>query len=134
MKRVRIQAKPDHADRKKRFTHDVTVVLGDDIEGDYEVIEKDFPDDLPESWIDPDDGEEKMINWFGNFGLKKPDGKFEDRLPKGKKYQVELPTGFRKFVYFDGSQVRRLTGRVRSRNFLADLDLGDPPVGGADPK
>jgi len=134
MKRVRIQAKPDHEDRKKRFTHDVTVILGDDIEADYDVFEKDFPDNLPEIWEDKEGGEEKKINWFGNFGLKKSDGKFENKLPKGKKYQVELPSGFHKFVYFDGSQVRELTGRIRNSNFLADLDLGDPPVGGVDPK
>lgn len=130
MKRVPIKARPSHADRKKRFTHDIAIVLGDDIEADYEVVEKDFPDGLPESWTDPDDGQEKKITWFGNFGLQKSDGKFEDKLPKGRKYQVELPTGFRKYVYFDGSQVRPLPGQMRNRKFLADLDLGDPPVGG----
>ena len=133
MKRVRIKAKPDHANRRKRFMHDIDIVLDDDIEADYEVIEKDFPEDLPESWVDPDDEKEKKITWFGNFGLRKPDGKFEDKLPKGKKYQIELPTGYRKFVYFDGMEIRRLAGRVEKSKFLADLDLGDPPVGGADP-
>jgi hypothetical protein len=132
MKRVPIKARPDHPNRRKRFTQDITVVLGDDIEADYEVVEKDFPEDLPESWTDPDDGEEKQISWFGNFGLKKPDGQFEDKLPPGKKYQVELPAGFRKFVYYDGSQVLQLTGRVRSGKFFADLDLGDPPMGGSE--
>ena len=59
MKRVRIKARPDHANRKKRFMQDVTIELGDDIENDYEVVEKDFPDDLPDSWIDPDDNQEE---------------------------------------------------------------------------
>ena len=133
MKRVRINARPDHENRRKRFLRNIDVILGDDIEADYDVVEKDFPDDLPDSWTDPDDGEEVTITWFGNFGLKRlADDKFEDRLPKGRKYQVELPTGFRKFVYFDGTQVRKLEGRVQNRKFLADLDLGDPPVGGGD--
>ena len=129
MKKVRIKARPDHANRKKRFTHDVTIILGDDIENDYEVVEKDFPDDLPNSWIDPDDDKEKKINWISNFGLKKPDGKFEDKLPKGKKYKVELPKGAGKLVYFDGTQVRKLAGKVRGNKFVGELDLGDPPIG-----
>ncbi len=129
MKKVRIKARPDHANRKKRFTHDVTIILGDDIENDYEVVEKDFPDDLPNSWIDPDDDKEKKINWISNFGLKKPDGKFEDKLPKGKKYKVELPKGLGKLVYFDGTQVQKLTGQVSGNNFIGELDLGDPPIG-----
>ena len=55
MKKIEIPAKPDHADKKKRFLHDIVIVLGDDIESDYDVVEKDFPDDLPDSWTDPDD-------------------------------------------------------------------------------
>jgi len=129
MKRVPIPARPDHADRKKRFLHEVTIVLEDDIEDDYEVVEKDFPDDLPESWIDPDDDQEKKITWISNFGLRKPDGKFEEKLPQGRKYQVELPTGLGKLVYFDGSSVQKLVGRARGNKFVADLDLGDPPIG-----
>ncbi len=129
MKKVPIKARPDHANRKKRFTHDVTIILGDDIENDYEVVAKDFPDDLPDSWVDPDDDQKKKISWISNFGLKKPDGKFEDKLPKGRKYRVELPKGLGKLVYFDGKSVQQLVGRVRGNFFQADLDLGDPPIG-----
>jgi hypothetical protein len=129
MKRTIIPARPDHSNRKKRFKHEVTVILGDDIEDDYEVVEKDFPDNLPDSWIDPDDDQEKKISWISNFGLKKPDGKFEGKLPKGRKYKIELPSGLGKLVYFDGNQVQKLTGRVRKNNFVAELDLGDPPIG-----
>jgi len=129
MKRVTIPARPDHADRKKRFTHEITIVLGDDIENAYEVVEKDFPDDLPDSWTDPDDDLEKKIKWISNFGLKKPDGKFEEKLAKGKKYQIELPTGLGKLVYFDGTRVQKLTGKAHGNKFEAELDLGDPPIG-----
>jgi hypothetical protein len=109
--------------------HDIDIVLGDDIENAYEVVEKDFPDDLPDSWIDPDDEQEKKIAWISNFGLKKPDGKFEERLPRGKKYQIELPIGLGKLVYFDGTQVLKLAGQTKDDKFVADLDLGDPPIG-----
>lgn len=129
MKKISIKARPDHANRKKRFTHEVTIILGDDIENDYEVVDKDFPDDLPNSWVDPDDDQKKKISWISNFGLQKPDGKFEDKLPKGRKYRVELPKGLGKLVYFDGKSVQKLVGRVRGNFFQADLDLGDPPIG-----
>ena len=132
MKKVRISARPDHAERKKRFLHDIDIVLGDDIEADYDVVEKDFPDDLPDSWIDPDDDVEKKITWISNFGLKKPDGRFEEKLPKGKKYQIELPAGLGKLVYFDGTQVQKLAGQVSEGRFIGELDLGDPPVGETD--
>lgn len=129
MKRVTIPARPNHADRKKRFTHEVNIVLDDDIENDYDVVDKDFPDDLPESWIDPDDNQEKKINWMTNFGLKRPDGEFEDKLPKGKKYRIEFPEGLGKLVYFDGKKVKKLPGKMKGKKFEGELDLGDPPIG-----
>ena len=129
MKKVRIAAKPDHVDRRKRFLHDIDIVLDDEIENDYEVVEKDFPDDLPDSWIDPDDEQKKKITWISNFGLKKPDGRFEEKLPPGKKYQIELPMGLGKLIYYDGTQVQKLAGQTKGNKFIADLDLGDPPIG-----
>ena len=129
MKRVTIPARPNHADRKKRFTHEVNIVLDDDIENDYDVVDKDFPDDLPESWIDPDDNQEKKINWMTNFGLKRPDGEFEDKLTKGKKYRIEFPEGLGKLVYFDGKKVKKLPGKMKGKKFEGELDLGDPPIG-----
>ena len=109
--------------------YDVDIVLDDDIEDDYDVVEKDFPDDLPDSWFDPDDNAEKNITWISNFGLKKSDDAFEEKLPKGKKYRIELPRGLGKLVYFDGAQVQKLVGQARGNKFVADLDLGDPPIG-----
>lgn len=129
MKKIKIKARLDHPNPKKRFTHDINIILDGDIENDYEVIDKDFPDDLPDSWVDPDDDQEKKIKWISNFGLRKPDGKFEDKLPKGKKYKVELPDGLKKPVYFDGSKVRKLNGKSQGRKFIGELDLGDPPIG-----
>jgi hypothetical protein len=129
MKRTTIPARPDHADRKKRFTHEISIVLGDEIENDYEVVAKDYPDDLPDSWTDPDDQKEKKIRWISNFGLKKRDGTFDEKLPKGLKYRIELPGGLGKLVYFDGRSVQKLAGQLRGNKFEADLDLGDPPLG-----
>ena len=125
MKRVNIPA-----NAKRRFSHDITIELDDDLEKDYDVVEKDFPADLPDSWVDPDDKQRKKISWISNFGLtKKADGRFEDKLPKGKKYKIELPTGLGKLVYFDGTSVQKLAGSVRGKKFEAELDLGDPPIG-----
>jgi hypothetical protein len=146
MKRVTIPASPDHADRKKRFALEVAIVLGDEIEAKYEVVAKDFPEDLPDFWVDPDDEKKKEIHWLSNFGLLKPDGTFEARLPKGHRYQVEIPIPSSasgkaakaagagaaeqgKMVYYDGRQVRKLEGKYQQGRFVAELDLGDPPVG-----
>ena len=150
MKRVTIPASPDHADRGKRFAQEIAVVLGDEIEARYEVVAKDFPDDLPEFWVDPEDKQKKKIQWISNFGLRKPDGTFEARLPKGHRYQVEIPLTrsggaagaalsqrgkgetpgqAEKMVYFDGRQVKKLPGQYRGGKFIAELDLGDPPIG-----
>jgi hypothetical protein len=93
------------------------------------VVEKDFPDDLPTSWVDPDNEKEKKIRWISNFGLKKPDGNFENKLPDGKKYQIELPAGLGKLVYFDGYQVQKLVGKAIGKKIKVELDLGDPPIG-----
>jgi hypothetical protein len=130
MKRVKISARRDHKNRKKRFTHDVTIVIEDEMDEVYEVVDKDFPDDLPDSWIDPDDEKEKKIKWITNFGLKrKADGKFEDKLAKGKKYRIEFPEGLGKLVYFDGKKVKKLPGKMKGKKFQGELDLGDPPIG-----
>ena len=131
MKRIAIQASPDHADRRKRFTHEIAIVLGDDIEQEYDVVAKDFPENLPDSWIDPDTKQRKRISWISNFGLKQQNGTFAYQLPAGKKYQIELPGDLRTPVYFDGKSVQKLSGRVEGKKFVAHLDLGDPPIGEA---
>lgn len=129
MKSVTIQASPYHEDAKKRFTRAITVVLPDTLEKEYEVVAKDFPEKLPTSWLDPDDKKEKRIEWISNFGLRKADGKFADQLPKGQKYQLKVPKGAGKLVYFDGSRIQKLIGQVKGEQFEAELDLGDPPIG-----
>ncbi len=87
---------------------------------------------MPDTWIDPDDDKKKKINWISNFGLKKPDGKFEDKLPKGRKYKVEIPKELGKLVYFDGTKVKKLAGKIEGDKYLGELDLGDPPIGGSE--
>jgi hypothetical protein len=131
MKRTAIQANPNHADQRKRFRHEIVIVLGDVIEQEYYVVAKDFPDHFPDSWIDPDDKQRKRISWISNFGLKRQDGTFAYQLPAGKKYQIELPGDLRTPVYFDGKSVQKLSGQVEGKKFIAHLDLGDPPIGEA---
>jgi len=129
MKSVKIPANP-----KKKFTHEIVVALSDDLAAQYEVVAKEFPKDLPDFWVDPEDNRKKEIHWISNFGLRKPDGTFEIKLPKGQRYQVEIPLAAgkseaAKMVYFDGQKVRKLPGKSQGGKFIAELDLGDPPLG-----
>ena len=73
-------------------------------------------------------------------------------MPKGHRYQVEIPLDFgapgkglaarsgktgktgapgqpEKMVYFDGRAVKKLPGKYQGGKFIAELDLGDPPLG-----
>jgi len=124
VKRFTIPANP-----KRRFLVAITVVLGDDLDQEYTVAEKDFPAGLPVSWIDPDVDQAKAITWISNFGLKRAGGSFVMELPEGQTYQVELPLISGKYVYFDGKSVQKLTGWSTAAGFVAELALGDPPIG-----
>jgi hypothetical protein len=129
MKRVKIAAKPTHPDPKKRFMHDVDVILGDDIENVYDVFEKDFPNTLPYQWTDPDDRLTKNITWSSNFGLQKKDGTPVTRLENNKTYSIELNKNAGKLVHWNGTRVEKLPIRDLGKVIQADLNLGDPPVG-----
>jgi hypothetical protein len=136
MKSYTIAARPDHPQAKKRFTQEVTVILGDDIDQVYEVVEKDFPDGLPSSYQDPKDRSKpaRTITWISNFGLYHvKDHSPVSKLANNKKYTMELvkphPGGL--LVYFDGRQVQPLSTRQAGAKIQADLDLGDPPTGWA---
>ncbi len=138
MKRVIIPANPKHTDQRKHFFAEIAIVLDDDIAAKYDVVAKEFPEDLPDFWVDPADNRKKHIRWISNFGLRKPDGMFEAKLPKGQHYQVEIPLAAgqiessvtaAKIVYFDGKKVKELPGKFQGRVFVAELDLGDPPIG-----
>ena len=132
MRRVTIPASPQDPNPRKRFRQAVTVILGDDIESDYDANAKDLPDDLPQFWTDPEDNVSKPIEWLSNFGLtRRSDNTPVTRLPEGKKYTIELPRGLgKKFVFYDGANVQELPTRPGQGNTLeADLTLADPPVG-----
>lgn len=129
MARTTIPANPNATQRSKRFSQEMSVILGDDL-ANYNVEAKDFPGNLPERWTDPSDGQSKEIDWFGNFGIKKRgESGFVNKLPK--KYSVELPYFNKQYVYYDGQAVKKLQN-VRSagqNKVQVDLDLGDPPIG-----
>ena len=132
MKKFNIPASPQNTNAKRRFRGEISVVLGDDIENSYSVSAKDFPDDLPSTWTPPGESAAKEITWLGNFGLSASDGTPAERvLPGGAKYAVHLAKA-KVHVYYDGSEVRKLSTRpVPGQPDLvqADLDLGDPPIG-----
>jgi hypothetical protein len=131
----KIPASPNNPDRKKRFTQAVDVILGANLEGSYDAAGKDYPDDLPDKWIDPDDKEdkkEKDVAWFSNFGLTDKQGRFVPSIPAGDSYTVRLPKLKGKYVYFDGSEVRKLdTSPAAGAADKVDavFTLADPPVG-----
>ncbi len=134
MKSFSIAARPDHPHPKKRFMQEVSVILDDEIDQVYVVMEKDFPDGLPSSYQDPKDRSKpaRTITWVSNFGLHHArDHSPVNRLANNKKYTVELekkhPDGI--LVYYDGKQVKPLPTRQVGAKIQADLDLGDPPIG-----
>lgn len=129
MSRNMIPANPQSENSKRRFKQELAVILDADIEKDYVVFEVDFPDDLPEKWLDPDDNLEKQINWVSNFGLSKADGTPVTKLAAGKKYTIELAKSGSKLVYFKSGAVMTLPFSVAGSNARAQLDLGDPPIG-----
>jgi len=128
MKRVTIPA-----DIQRGFLYAITIVLGDAIEDKYEVVAKDFPAGLPNSWTSPGSFTPGTISWISNFGLMARDSAFVEELPSGEEYTIELPSGLGDhYVYFDGSNVRELIGQTSGSIFSASLNLGDPPVGHMD--
>lgn len=131
MKRISIPASPNHSNPKMRFTHEVFVVLPDDLENDYHAAGKEHPEGLPTSWHDPVEKKDKDITWISNFGLTQ-NGKHVKDIPEGKKYKVLLPKSGRSYVYWDGSAVRALPvnlSEMDADSLEAELELADPPVG-----
>lgn len=112
MKRVRIPVNP-----KKQISQEIEVILGDEIENDFEVQEQKLPVGLP-----------SHIDWVSNFKLVKKPG----REKKGvmKDYHIELDDRGKNLYYWDGRQPQLLKksgaggGRVR-----ATLKIEDPPLG-----
>lgn len=124
MRRVTIPAR-----EKTRFRQEVVVILGDDIEHDYEVLPEEFPDELPTTWTDVVDRQEKTINWVSNFRLEKRAG-VEQSSKRKVFYQIELDRGGETLVAFDGSSLQELTTRNIGKNRVqADLQGDDPAIG-----
>lgn len=101
----------------------VTVVISDNLNGRFDVIEKALPADLPNTH------NKKAITWVANFGFKpKPNQRVSasDLDQQGfmrlldEAYDIEFDREGVTKVYFDGSQVRE---------WHAGIKLGDPPVG-----
>jgi hypothetical protein len=131
VKRISIPASPSDRNPKKRFVQEIIVVLPDDLSDGYDVAGKEYPDNLPNEWTDPDDKRTKRIDWIGSFGLMQK-GAPATSLPAGKKYTILLPASTRKYVYFDGHSVRKLATRAAAREagrLEAEFADADPPVG-----
>jgi hypothetical protein len=98
----------------------------------YDVWQKDIDTSAPISWVDPEDGQTKPINWIANFGLKlkgkQEKDAFEDRV---EAYTVEFDdVPGSKFVYYDGKSVQPFKDAKRQNGKItATLDLGDPNGG-----
>lgn len=112
MKKVKIPVNP-----KKHISQEIEVILGDEIEDNFEVLEEKLPVGLPSD-----------INWVSNFKLiKKPGLAKNGEL---KDYQIELDDRGKNLYFWDGRQPQLLKkspaggGRVR-----ATLKVEDPPLG-----
>lgn len=131
MKRISIPASPNDKNPKMRFSQEVIVVLPDDLADKYDAAGKEFPDQLPNEWVDPDDKRSKRIDWITNFELTQ--GGASVSLPAGKKYQIFLPASSRKYVYFNGKKKKVIKLGVSlvadSSYVVAEFTDADPPIG-----
>jgi hypothetical protein len=112
MKKVKIPINP-----KKHISQEIEVILGDEIENDFEVTDEKLPVGLP-----------SHIDWVSNFKLiKKPGLEKKGVLVD---YHIELDDRGKNLVFWDGRQPQSLKkaqvggGRVR-----ATLKVEDPPLG-----
>ena len=113
MKKVKIPVNP-----KKHISQEIEVILGDEIENDFEVTDEKLPVGLPSD-----------IDWVSNFKLTKKTGL--EKKGELKEYHIEMDDrGGKNLYYWDGRQPLQLkkaaagAGRVR-----AALKVDDPPVG-----
>lgn len=139
MSRISIPARPQDPDARLRFVQDLTIVLGRDIENDYEAIPKRFPTGLnnPMSWTDPDDGQVKSIVWVSNFEVRRKDGQAIPDPDKTRTFAFQLTNRVGLLVCYTANGVVKLTptpaGAAVGAAVEAALSLGvgDPPVGWA---
>jgi len=104
----------------------------------------DFPPGLPDHDVDDKEIPNFLLlppydiyEWVGNFVIiDKNRSPVHDRLPVPYKAMVEKVSGKDKLVCWDGSQIivleRQKDAKRDGRDYaVAELNLGDPPVGWA---
>jgi hypothetical protein len=98
----------------------------------YDVWQKDISANLPTSFIDPEDGQTKIIRWISNYGLKlkgkQEQDNFEDQVDE---YTLEFDEiEGSKYVYFDGSSIQHFQNpKHENGKITVTLNLGDPNIG-----
>jgi hypothetical protein len=100
------------------------VILGDDIEDEFDVTAESVPSGLPDTY------EGRHITWVSNFKVQKKPGKA--KTGKQVNYTIELTSISGQLVYHDeaSNDVLPLTTRPAGTNRIqADLSVEDPPVG-----
>lgn len=119
------------ADPAKKFTQDITITLGDDIDNNYEPVSKPFPVPLPSSWKDKS-GNSRVITWISNFEVKRKDGQAIPSTDR-RTFSVTIPQANGEVIYYAGRQVRSFdppaVATGGSITISLPLGVGDPPVG-----
>ena len=101
----------------------------------YDVWQKDISENIPDSAVDPDDGQTKSITWIANFGMKLKGKQDKDSFEQSvDPYTIEIDDveGV-KYVYFDGKDVKfhenvkRQSGKASITFHLGDPDTGHMP-------
>jgi hypothetical protein len=98
----------------------------------YDVWQKDISANVPESWVDPEDGQTKTITWMANFGLKLKGKTARARFEKQvDEYTLEFDeVEGAKYVYFDGQSVQPFpNARHENGKVIVTLNVGDPDTG-----
>lgn len=131
MRTITIPTNPNHPEHARRFLQDVSVILGDDLEADYDVFPKPFPVGLPATYQGPSDKASRNITWVSNFELRKKDGTAVGMLENNKNYTFELGRRAGQLVWYNGASVEKLTTRDVGANIQVNLYQGDPPIGWA---
>jgi hypothetical protein len=112
MKNVKIPVNP-----KKHITQEIEVILGVEIENDFDVVEESIPIGLPSN-----------VDWVSNFSLKKKPQ--VQKMGIKKTYYIELEDRGKNLVYWDGRKVQPLKKvEIGERRVRAALTIDDPPVG-----
>ena len=111
----------------------------DEVNDLYEAYEKDFPPDLPQTFINGD-----SITWFSNFGVRRKQNPINEKaVPRYRVIMDELPSGKRLCIYDDSlpedERLQEVTpeggdGAIKYRELgngkiLFHLYLADPPTG-----